>query len=183
MGTFLMSPADCRGKRAAMLLREGASFPLAVALQGGKAPLGEVFAFVSGTYFRGKLAYVRRFGGTSRVIVPGRGLLDPELRICADHLHAFAQVSVDLEDPAYTGPLQRDLTRLAEQVEGPVVLLGSVATAKYVEPLREVLGERLYFPLPFAGMGDMKRGALMLERSRTGEELAYGPVPIRSQVR
>jgi hypothetical protein len=162
-----------------MLLREGAPSPLARALQQGQAPLGEVFAYISGTYFRGKLAYVRKFGGTSRVIAPGRGLLDPEVRISAEHVHAFGQVPVDLEDPAYTVPLLRDVRLLAEQVDGPVVLLGSVATGKYVEPLREILGDRLYFPLLFAGMGDMKRGALMLERSRTGEELAYGPVPVK----
>jgi hypothetical protein len=174
--TFLLSPADCRGKRAGLLLREEAEFPLAVALREGRASLGEVFAFVSGLYFRGKLAYARRFAGLTRVIVPGRGLLDPDLRICTDHVHAFAQVEVDVDEPAYVTALTRDTRALAAESPGPVVLLGSVATGKYVDPLREVLGDRLQFPVAFVGRGDMSRGALMLERARTGEELVYGPV-------
>ena len=45
-----------------MMLSPNASFDLARQLQSpAGAPLGEVFAFVSGLYFRGKLAYARRF--------------------------------------------------------------------------------------------------------------------------
>ena len=42
------------------------------------------------------------------------------------------------------------------------VLLGSVATDKYVGPLLDVFGDRLYFPATFAGRGDMSRGGLLL---------------------
>ena len=176
MTTFLLSPADCRGKRAGLLLREEAAFPLAVELRAGRATLGAVFSFVSGLYFRGKLTYATRFGGVVRVIVPGRGLIDPALRIATAHVEAFAEVPVDLEVPGYLGPLERDLVRLAEEVEGPVVLLRSVATAKYVSPLSAALGDRLRFPTSFLGKGDMSRGAMLLDAVKAGEELVYGPV-------
>src|SRR6476660_3957431 len=59
---FLLSPANCGGIRAQMMLSPNARFELAQQLQSVVgAPLGEVFSFVSGLYFRGKLAYARRF--------------------------------------------------------------------------------------------------------------------------
>ena len=57
-----------------------------------------------------------------------------------------------------------------------VVLLGSIATAKYVEPLLAIFGERLLFPSAFVGRGDMSRGGLMLRSVREDAELAYEPV-------
>jgi hypothetical protein len=177
VGTFLLSPADCRGRRAEMLLRPGAAFPLALALQDGEATLGEVFAFVSQLYFRGKLAYGNRFGRVVRVIAPGRGLLDPGLRVSTAHVEAFSQVAVDAREPGYLGPLTRDAADLAAAADGPVVLLGSVATGKYVDPLRDVFGDRLRFPAAFAGQGDMRRGAMLLAAVRAGRELEYAPVP------
>jgi hypothetical protein len=57
-----------------------------------------------------------------------------------------------------------------------VVLLGSVATGKYVDPLTEALGERLRFPGDFVGRGDMSRGGLLLRSVRDGRELDYLPV-------
>ena len=80
---FLLSPAHCGGRRAQLLLRPGASFALAEAVRGG-APLGDVFSFLSGLYFRGKLAYARAFARHAAaphavlVIAPGRGLVPPE---------------------------------------------------------------------------------------------------------
>ncbi|MBV9081410.1 MAG: hypothetical protein JOZ62_01940, partial [Acidobacteriaceae bacterium] len=56
------------------------------------------------------------------------------------------------------------------------VLLGSVASAKYTEPLLKVFGERLVFPIDFVGRGDMSRGGLMLRCARSGTELPYVPV-------
>lgn len=177
MTAFLLSPADCRGKRAAVLTRDEADFPLARDLRLGNATIGDVFSFVSGLYFRGKCAYSRAFGGIRLVIVPGRGLLDLDSRICTDHVHAFAHVEVDETLDAFVQPLVRDTAELASRVEGPVVLLGSVASRKYVEPLGRVLGARLQYPLSFAGRGDMSRGKIMLDAVREGRELAYGPVP------
>ncbi|MEQ1506626.1 MAG: hypothetical protein ABMB14_30640 [Myxococcota bacterium] len=177
MPTFLLSPADCRGKRAAMLVRDEATFPLAVELRAGRASLGAVFSFVSGLYFRGKLAYARRFGGVIRVIVPGRGLLDPDLRLATDHVHAFGAVEVDPDDPAYRNPLIRDARDLAADPRvDRIVLLGSLATPKYVAPLSEVLGDRLWYPTALAGQGDMKRGKLLLDAASTGIELGYAPI-------
>ena len=60
--------------------------------------------------------------------------------------------------------------------ECEVVLLGSVATPKYVEPLLEIFGERLMFPQEFVGRGDMSRGGLMLRYAAEKKELTYVPV-------
>ena len=174
MTTFLLSPADCRGRRAAILVREQAQFPLAVALREGRATLGEVFSFVSRLYFRGKLTYAKKFGSVVRVIAPGRGLLDPDLRIATEHVHAFSEVEVDAQDPAYVAPLVRDARAL--DPEGRIVLLGSIATKKYVDPLTSVLAERLLFPEAFVGQGDMRRGAMLLNAADAGTELSYIPV-------
>ena len=62
MKVFLLSPANCAGNRARIVMSERASFDLAVRLRRREgAPIGEVFAFMSGLYFRGKLAYGRAF--------------------------------------------------------------------------------------------------------------------------
>ena len=55
------------------------------------------------------------------------------------------------------------------------VLLGSVATAKYLEPIADVLGDRLHFPRDFIGRGDMSRGALLLQHADANRELDYVP--------
>src|SRR5262249_62023500 len=56
-----------------------------------------------------------------------------------------------------------------------VVLLGSIATPKYIEPL-SIFGERLVFPAEFVGRGDMSRGGLLLRCVREQTELSYVPV-------
>src|SRR5438552_7980884 len=58
---FLLSPASCSGQRAALLFNERAQFFLARRLRKEGATLGEVFSFLSGLYFRGKLTYARAF--------------------------------------------------------------------------------------------------------------------------
>jgi len=179
MRAFLLSPASCRGKRTEMLLNPAARFDLARALRGAGAPLGEVFAFLSGLYFRGKLAYARAFAGPNStwVITPGRGLLSPETNIRAEDLLAFAAIDVDLDEPRYREPLAEDARRLARRRGlGEAVLLGSIATDKYVGVLRGPLGRRLVFPAAFVGRGDMSRGGLMLRAARAGTELEYVPL-------
>jgi hypothetical protein len=165
-----------------LVLRVGAAFPLARAVQSAEgAPLGEVFRFASGLYFRGKLAYAEAFAQPPRgapgalVIAPGAGLHSPHLEGRAADLRAFAAVPVDPREPLYRGPLVRDARALAEAAGArcEIVLLGSVASGKYVEPLLEVFGDRLLFPLAFVGRGDMSRGGLLLRCVRAGEELAY----------
>ena len=143
---YLLSPANCAGTRARLLLKSQTS-PLTARLANGGAPLGEVFTFMSSLYFRGKLAYATRFG-LAYVIAPGRGLLPVDMLIRIDDLKGMATVEVDEDLPAFREPLVRDATTIARNLgaEDRVVLLGSVATAKYVGPLLQVFGERLHFP-------------------------------------
>jgi len=174
---FLLSPARCDGVRMSMLRRAAARFPLALELRSGPgAAVGDVFTFTSGLYFRGKLTYARTFGAC-RVITPGAGLVEPERRITPRDLDAWARVRVDLADRRYRRPLERDAAALAERwPESEVVLLGSIASDKYVELLLDVFADRLLFPVDFVGRGDMSRGGLLLRSARAGTELAYGPV-------
>ena len=58
---FLLSPVNCAGKRARQLMSDAAQFTLARELREGGAQLGDVFTFCSELYFRGKVAYARRF--------------------------------------------------------------------------------------------------------------------------
>jgi hypothetical protein len=180
---FLLSPANCSGKRARLLMREAAAFPLALRLRSEGAPLGEVFAFVSGLYFRGKLAYAEAFAASDDpmgvlVITPDRGLVPPSTTVTIADLLAFAAVDVDVSNPAYREPLVRSAAGLAATLpaDTSVVLLGSVATTKYAEVLGEIFGARLRFPAEFAGRGDMSRGGLMLRCVDEGRELSYVPV-------
>ena len=57
-----------------------------------------------------------------------------------------------------------------------MVLLGSIASAKYVDLLTGVFGARLKFPIDFVGRSDMSRGGLLLRCARSGAELPYVPV-------
>ena len=175
---FLLSPAHCGGKRAGYLLDERARFPLAQRIREEGITLGEAFSFLSGLYFRGKLAYATRFAqpagleGGVQVITANRGLLPAATRIGVADLRAFGGVDIHQDDPRYRAPLERDLERLSADAP-EIVLLGSIATARYVDVLTEALGERLLFPAEFVGRGDMSRGALLLRASREGRELDY----------
>jgi hypothetical protein len=179
---FLLSPAHCGGKRAAVLLNQHATFPLARRLHTAGLSLGEAFSFLSGLYFRGKLTYAARFAcppeGHSgvQVITTDRGLLPASTSIGAADLREFGAVDIQADVPAYRAPLQRDLLRFSAIRELEVVLLGSVATSKYVDVLLEALGDRLRFPVEFVGRGDMSRGALLLRAAEEGRELTYEPV-------
>jgi hypothetical protein len=184
---FLLSPADSSGKRARLL--EGSKLDLARRLRGKEgAPLGEVFAFVSSLYFRGKLAYARAFARPPRgvagvlVITPCDGLRTPESRVNLEDLRRYAGVPIDPEEERYAKPLLRDLRALvAAGTPLEVVLLGSIASGKYVDLLTSVLGARLWFPSDFVGRGDMSRGGLMLRCVAEERELDY--VPLRGAAR
>jgi hypothetical protein len=164
-----------------MLLRPGASFELARNLQIGSATLGEVFTFCSGLYFRGKMAYSHRFAAPPPrqegvlVITPSRGLLPPDEWVDPAVLAEFAQVDIQAGGARFAEPLIASATSLAT-LPAEVVLLGSIATSKYVDVLLPILGEKLLFPSDFVGRGDMSRGALMLRAARHGHELPYIPV-------
>jgi len=181
---FLLSPARCDGERAKLILNPRAEFPLARALrEPAGVELGEVFSFLSGLYFRGKLAYARAFARAPEshpgtlVITTERGLVPATARITRDDLCAFADVDIGGADERYLGPLRRDVRHLATTLsDAEVVLLGSIATGKYVDTLLDALGERVVFPSEFVGRGDMSRGGLLLRQVREGRELAYVPV-------
>lgn len=181
---FLLSPAFAGGKRAQMVLRDEAAFPLAKRLRSAEgAPLGEVFSFLSGLYFRGKMAYVQRFSAPppglpgALVITPTRGLVPPESLITAGLLREFQDGAIELANPGYRNPLETHARALAEHAgDTEMVLLGSIATGKYVDILTEIYGQRLTFPVDFVGRGDMSRGGLMLRAAESGEELPYAPV-------
>jgi hypothetical protein len=166
---FLLSPARCGGERAAL--------HLARRLQTEGATIGEVFTFLSGLYFRGKLAYAQRFG-IPLVITPSAGLRPADDPLSPVDLQAFARVDIDAANPRYLRPLLTTAQAVAETL-GPdacVTLLGSIASDKYVGALLEVFGARLTFPASFVGRGDMSRGGLLLRSVRAGEELEYVPV-------
>ena len=176
---FLLSPASTAGKRAQVLMNPAAEFELARRLRKDEVTLGEAFSFLSGLYFRGKLAYARRFGAPENifVITSNRGLVSPNALVDLDELREFATVPIDLAEPRYLRPMSRSARDLATNTDrnARIVLLGSIATKKYVEPLGEVFGERLVFPAEFVGRGDMSRGGLMLRSVVSGKELDYIP--------
>jgi hypothetical protein len=187
---FLLSPANCGGTRARQVLSPNATFALAEALRSPRgARLGDVFAFISGLYFRGKATYASRFasppdagneivGCGVHVITPNAGLRSPEIYVTQRAVRAFASGDIDASNASYRRPLERSARVLLTEI-GPdcdVVLLGSVASPKYVDVLLGVFGTRLRFPIDFVGRGDMSRGGLLLRRAREGTELEYAPV-------
>jgi hypothetical protein len=173
---FLLSPASASGLRAKIVLRPQAAFDLAIRLRSRRgAAIGEVFSFLSGLYFRGKRAYAERYADEAFVITPDRGLLALDAFVTRDDLLAFAAVDIDERDPRYRAPLERDVRALARR-RLEAVLLGSIASGKYVSVLQAAFGERLLFPADFVGRGDMSRGGLMLRSVDDGRELRYVPV-------
>ena len=182
---FILSPANLGGDRGALLLRPGAASPLALQMRSpAGAPLRDVFTFISSLYFRGKAAYAAAFGRApaglepALVISPGDGLVSVDTALTLERARTWATVDIDEDNPAFTAPL----TRHAEELERGYgattrfVLLGSVASNKYVRPLTRVFGDHLLFPPSFVGRGDMSRGAILLRAARDGQELDYAPV-------
>jgi hypothetical protein len=169
-----------------MVMSERASFPLATRLRSAEgAPIGEVFSFLSGLYFRGKVTYARAFasppdrespisGAGVFVITPTAGLRPADTFVTLAALHAFASVDVDAGNPTYRRPLERSARAIAADVgDCDVVLLGSIASSKYVDVLEGIFGERLLFPADFVGRGDMSRGGLLLRSVSAAQELDY----------
>jgi hypothetical protein len=174
---FLLSPANASGERARLLLNERAQFDLAVKLRHSGAPLGDLYAFVSGLYFRGKLAYATAFAAPPEglpgclVITPNRGLVPPHSLFLEPEFRAMSGIPVDPAEPRYLMPLQEHAHAL-RKAAGPdcaIILLGSIASAKYVNPLLETFGDQLQFPAEFIGRGDMSRGVLLLRCASSGD--------------
>jgi len=181
---FLLSPANLAGIGAGYVLDDSANSDLANRLRRNSVTIGELFSFISGLYFRGKLAYARAFAAPPSalsgafVITATAGLLRPDTIVTIDQLREWAANDIDAGDRRFCTPLVRDCALLFEEIGNSceVVLLGSIATSKYVGPLLPVFRERLLFPAEFVGRGDMSRGGLMLRAAQAGTELAYVPV-------
>ena len=149
--------------------------------------IGDAFAFMSALYFRGKIAYARQFAVPSPVIggdgifiiTSGYGLVPPDWRITEERMKRMRRIDIDVDARSYVKPLREHAQLIARALDqegddtAEVVLLGSVATGKYVDVLWPILGKRLRFPAAFAGLGDMARGGLMLRAAPAGEELEY----------
>src|SRR5206468_1618243 len=103
------------------------------------ASIGEVFSFLSGLYFRGKLLYATTFASPppntvgALAITSNRGLVPVDTPIVIDDLREMAEGDIDCGDTGYTYPLRRDIRQLFDSTEGQIeaVLLGSIATGKY----------------------------------------------------
>ena len=187
---FLLSPANCGGTRAKQALSPNARFALAAALRSSAgAQLGDLFSFVSGLYFRGKLTYARRFarpaepdnpvvGGGIHIITANAGLRSPETMVTRAAVQAFGKGDIDAANAKYRRPLEASARALLAEIgaDCDVVLLGSVASPKYVDILTAIFGSRLRFPIAFVGRGDMSRGGLLLRHASDGVELDYVPV-------
>jgi hypothetical protein len=188
---FFLSPARLDGERARLLFHPATMFPLARALHSGDgATIGEVFSFLSGLYFRGKLAYAETFARPPRklnggifVITTNRGLLAPSTRVSLDDLAKLAETQIDHSSDQFRIPLHRDARCVASSLghSGEAVLLGSVASAKYTDVLLSIFDRQLLFPEEFVGRGDMSRGGLLLRCVDADLELAY--IPVRGAVR
>lgn len=181
---FLLSPANTAGIRAKMVFNPIATFDVAKRVRTPPgAPVGDVFSFLSGLYFRGKLAYATAFArppqsvGGVHVITTSRGLIPPETMVTLDDLREFASVPIDIDEPRYCAPLTKSARELAARTpDCDIVLLGSIATGKYCDIFLDVFGSRLRFPADFVGRGDMSRGGLMLRAVDAARELEYIPV-------
>ena len=179
---FILSPAKTSGERAKLLYNPHARFALACRLREEGAPLWEVFSFLSGLYFRGKVTYAKFFARPPKrlpgvyVVTSNRGILPVDLPVTVEELQAFSAVPIDPRDDRYLGPLSRDAALLAKVTGAScrAVFLGSISTERYVQPLLGAFGERLLFPAAFVGRGDMSRGALLLRAAAASQELEYG---------
>jgi hypothetical protein len=148
-------------------------------------PFGEVFSFLSGLYFRGKLAYAEAFAHPPPklksgvfIITTNRGLLTPSTRVSLADLASLARTEIGHSSEQFRVPLQRDAEWVASSLgaRGEPVLLGSIASAKYIDVLLSIFDEQLRFPGEFVGRGDMSRGGLLLRCVDANLELAYRPV-------
>jgi hypothetical protein len=180
---FLLSPANTSGIRAKQFTSPRASFEAALMYQSPEGvEIARAFAFMSSLYFRGKIGYAQHFAEPVEngscgvfVITPGFGLVSPDWRLTQDRMKVMSRTPVDAAKRNYRQPLERDARSLAAtlQHDAQVVLLGSVASGKYVDILWPIFEARLRFPAAFAGLGDMSRGGLMLRAVRANRELEY----------
>jgi hypothetical protein len=191
---FVLSPANCSGLRARWVLEKNSRSEIAARLRGGGAPLGEVFSFLSALYFRGKLAYAQAFARPPVdfpgifIITPSAGLMAHDAVIRLPKLKKFGSEAIHLKNGLYCSALQRSAEKLAPKTGSDCqwILLGSVATRKYLEVLQPIFGDRLRVPADFVGCGNMRRGGLLLRCVKENRELDYidaALVPQRRRVK
>jgi hypothetical protein len=187
---FLLSPANCNGVRAGWILRPEARSDLARRLRSPEgASLAEVFSFLSALYFRGKLAYARAFAQPPvpssgvLLITATAGLMPDGALVRMSALRGFSRVPIKVKNRRYRSALLRGVKQLALEIgpECEVVLLGSIATGKYLDILNQELGDQLRVPAEFVGLGDMSRGALLLRCVKEQRELNYISVAAASE--
>jgi hypothetical protein len=187
---FLLSPANCNGVRAGWIFRPDARSELARRLRSPEgASLAEVFSFFSALYFRGKLAYARTFAQPPvpssgvLLITATAGLMPDGALVRMSTLRGFSRVPINVKNRRYRNALLRGVKQLAREI-GPdceVVLLGSIATGKYLDILNQALGQQLRVPAEFVGLGDMSRGALLLRCVKEQRELNYITIAAASE--
>jgi hypothetical protein len=178
---FVLSPANCNGLRARWVLKKNSQSELAQCLRGDGAPLGEVFSFLSALYFRGKLAYAQAYADPPSncpgimIITPTAGLVPHDTIIGVSTLRGFSRGRIHVKNRGYCSLLQRTAKKLAIQMgaDCELVLLGSLATGKYLDILGPIYGSRLRVPEKFIGLGDMSRGGLLLRCVRENQQLNY----------
>lgn len=185
---FLLSPANLSGEKARQLLSPQASFATALRFRSpAGVPIEEAYAFLSSLYFRGKIAYARRFAEPPKgqpsgvlVIAPGFGFVPEGWALNEERAEVLRRTPIDLDNPEYVEPMQRHAESLRRTLpaKARVVLLGSIATGKYVDLLLPVFGECLLFPSCFVGIGDMSRGSVMLRAVRENQELEYSTLDV-----
>jgi hypothetical protein len=106
-----------------------------------------------------------------------------DVNVTIEDLREFATVPIGTDSAHYRSELERSSLTLKALIDAEtrVVLLGSIASGKYVDTLLEIFGERLRFPEEFVGRGDMSRGSLMLRCAESSLELTYVPIDGRSR--
>lgn len=186
---FLLSPASLTGERARQLLSPEARFDTARRYRSAEGlPIEEAFTFLSSLYFRGKIAYAQHFAEPPEdlpavgvlVIAPGFGLVPAGWKIDRERMDRLRRTPIDLKNPDYAEPMREHAEVLREALpqDTRVVLLGSIATGKYVDLLLPVFGDRLLFPARFVGIGDMSRGSILLRAVREDRELEYSTLDV-----
>ena len=181
---FLLSPASLNGERARQLLSPRASFETALRYRSPSGvPIEEAYAFLSSLYFRGKIAYARHFANPPSgvfVIAPGFGFVPEGWALTEERVEVLRRTPIDLGNPDYAAPMRSHAETMRQTLppDARVVLLGSIATGKYVDLLLPVFGERLLFPSCFVGIGDMSRGSVMLRAVRENQELEYSTLDV-----
>ena len=178
---FILSPANCNGLRARWVLKKSSRSDLAMRLRSAGVSLGEVFTYLSALSFRGKLSYARNFAEPPSscpgilIITPTAGLLTHDTVIRLSRLRGFGRVPIHVKNQTYRAALRRSAKELVSQLgtECEIVLLGSVATGKYLDILAPIFGSQLRVPTEFVGLGDMARGGLLLRCVRENRQLNY----------